>query len=70
ALELGEPPGFDGVRCVDCGNRFHNEFDHLECFTAGNLTSLPNLEPRCWGCHRAKDEKDRARDWGRGDPSP
>jgi hypothetical protein len=22
ALELGDPPGFDGIRCVDCGNRF------------------------------------------------
>ncbi len=25
ALELGEPPDFDGVKCVDCGNRFHTE---------------------------------------------
>jgi hypothetical protein len=30
ALELGEPPAFDGVACVDCGNRFRTEFDHLE----------------------------------------
>ena len=29
ALELGEPPEFDGVRCVDCGNRFRVEFDHV-----------------------------------------
>src|SRR5918998_917285 len=28
ALELGEPPNFDGVLCVDCGNRFRAEFDH------------------------------------------
>ena len=26
ALELGEPPSFDGVSCVDCGNRFRTEF--------------------------------------------
>lgn len=70
ALELGEPPSFDGVVCMDCGNRFRNEFDHLECFTAENPTSLPNLEPRCWDCHKDKTKKDRARNWGRGDPSP
>ncbi|MDQ4143125.1 MAG: hypothetical protein M3198_05145, partial [Actinomycetota bacterium] len=28
ALELGEPPSFDGVCCIDCGNRFRTEFDH------------------------------------------
>ncbi|MGH2777495.1 MAG: hypothetical protein ACRDJB_02475, partial [Actinomycetota bacterium] len=30
ALELGEPPEFDGVCCVDCGNRLRPEFDHVE----------------------------------------
>jgi hypothetical protein len=25
ALELGEPPGFDGIKCLDCGNRFGTE---------------------------------------------
>jgi hypothetical protein len=25
ALELGEPPAFDGVYCTDCGNRFKTE---------------------------------------------
>ena len=29
ALELGEPPSFDGVSCSDCGNRFRTEFDHV-----------------------------------------
>jgi hypothetical protein len=29
ALELGPPPSFDGVVCVDCGNRFRAEFDHV-----------------------------------------
>ena len=22
ALNLGDPPAFDGIACVDCGNRF------------------------------------------------
>jgi hypothetical protein len=30
ALELGSPPSFDGVYCVDCGNRFRTEFDHVQ----------------------------------------
>jgi hypothetical protein len=29
ALELGKPPSFDGVACVDCGNPFRTEFDHV-----------------------------------------
>lgn len=70
ALELGEPPDFEGVRCIDCGNRFNNEFDHFDCFSAENPTSLPNLGPRCWDCHGVKTKQDRARNWGRGDPSP
>jgi hypothetical protein len=59
ALELGEPPAFDGVCCVDCGNRFRTEFDHLEPRVASGATSKPNLNPRCWNCHHAKTERDR-----------
>ncbi|MDP9067166.1 MAG: HNH endonuclease [Actinomycetota bacterium] len=59
ALELGEPPGFDGVGCVDCGNRFRTEFDHVEPRVAGGSTSTRNLKPRCWRCHQAKTERDR-----------
>jgi hypothetical protein len=29
ALQLGEPPDFDGIKCVDCGKRFRNEDDHV-----------------------------------------
>jgi 5-methylcytosine-specific restriction endonuclease McrA len=54
ALELGPPPSFDGVACVDCGNRFRNEFDHVLPKGAGGPTSNPNLRPRCWRCHQAK----------------
>jgi 5-methylcytosine-specific restriction endonuclease McrA len=58
-LELGEPPGFDGVRCVGSGNRFHPENDHVEPHVAGGPASLTNLEWRCWPCHQKKTERDR-----------
>jgi hypothetical protein len=59
ALELGDPPTFDGVCCVDCGNRFRTEFDHLEARVASGPTSTTNLNPRCWSCHRTKTDRDR-----------
>ena len=59
ALELGDPPEFDGVACVDCGNRFRTEFDHIEPRAAMGPTSKPNLGARCWACHQAKTERDR-----------
>ena len=59
ALELGLPPDFDGIRCVDCGNRFRTEIDHVDPHCAGNPASTDNLEPRCYSCHRAKTERDR-----------
>ncbi|MGH2827986.1 MAG: HNH endonuclease [Actinomycetota bacterium] len=59
ALELGEPPEFDGVVCVDCGNRFKTEFDHVEPRVALGPTSHGNLKARCWSCHQAKTERDR-----------
>jgi 5-methylcytosine-specific restriction endonuclease McrA len=59
ALELGEPPEFNGVRCVDCGNRFKTEFDHVEPHVAHGPASNGNLKPRCWRCHQAKTARDR-----------
>jgi HNH endonuclease len=59
ALELGEPPEFDGVCCVDCGNRFRTEFDHVEPHVAQGSASNGNLKPRRWSCHQAKTERDR-----------
>ena len=59
ALELGDPPTFDGVACVDCGNRFRTEFDHLEPRVARGPTSRANINTRCWSCHRAKTDRDR-----------
>ena len=59
ALELGDPPDFDGVTCVDCGNRFRTELDHLEPHVARGGTSNGNLKPKCWSCHQAKTARDR-----------
>jgi 5-methylcytosine-specific restriction endonuclease McrA len=59
ALELGKPPGFDGVACVDCGNRFRTEFDHVEPRVAHGPTSTANIDPRCWSCHQEKTARDR-----------
>ena len=59
ALELGEPPDFDGVSCTDCGNHFHPEFDHVEPRAARGPTTHPNLKPRCWTCHQTKTKRDR-----------
>ncbi|HET7481297.1 MAG TPA: HNH endonuclease signature motif containing protein [Actinomycetota bacterium] len=59
ALELGPPPSFDGIVCVDCGNRFRTEFDHLEPHAARGPASYENLQPRCWPCHKGKTERDR-----------
>ncbi|MEA2486904.1 MAG: hypothetical protein QOF16_558 [Actinomycetota bacterium] len=58
ALELGQPPAFDGVACVDCGNRFKTQIDHVHPRAQGGPTSNPNLRPRCWRCHQAKTKRD------------
>jgi hypothetical protein len=59
ALQLGRPPEFDGIKCIDCGKRFHPEKDHLEPHSAFGAASTDNLEWRCWPCHVAKTERDR-----------
>jgi 5-methylcytosine-specific restriction endonuclease McrA len=59
ALELGDPPDFDGIRCVDCGNHLNIEIDHIEPVVAREPTSTTNCDPRCWPCHQAKTERDR-----------
>jgi 5-methylcytosine-specific restriction endonuclease McrA len=59
ALELGDPPAFDGIACRDCGKRFSTENDHLEPHVAHGPASIANLVPRCRSCHKAKTERDR-----------
>ncbi|MGH9266211.1 MAG: HNH endonuclease signature motif containing protein, partial [Acidimicrobiales bacterium] len=62
ALELGQPPHFDGVECVEpgCGRRYGLEWDHVDPVAHGGPTSYDNLRARCWPHHRAKTERDRA----------
>jgi hypothetical protein len=62
ALELGEPPGFEGAACAEggCARRYGLEWDHLDPVAHGGPTSLDNLEPRCWPHHREKTERDRS----------
>jgi 5-methylcytosine-specific restriction endonuclease McrA len=59
ALQLGKPPDFDGIKCVDCGKRFRTEDDHVDPHCGGGFASTDNLDPRCWPCHKAKTERDR-----------
>lgn len=59
ALNLGDPPGFDGRRCLDCGNRFFLETDHHEPRAIGGETALDNLRDRCEPCHDKKTARDR-----------
>jgi len=59
ALQLGEPPEFDGVKCIDCGYRFRNEKEHSLPHVAGGCSSTTNLKWRCYGCHQKKTAEDR-----------
>ena len=59
ALELGEPPTFDGIRCSSCGKRFRNQKDHLEPVAADGPTCTENLDWKCYECHKVKTEADR-----------
>jgi hypothetical protein len=61
ALRLGPPPGFDGPKCVDCGNRLRLECDHQQPPSQGGPTSLRNLPTRCHPCHERKTARDRRR---------
>jgi 5-methylcytosine-specific restriction endonuclease McrA len=59
AIGLGDPPGFEGFICIDCGKRYGIQRDHLNPVANGGLTSYDNLRGRCWDCHEKKTEADR-----------
>jgi hypothetical protein len=59
ALDIGEPPGFNGAKCVDCGRRYGLEYDHVDPLANHGPTALSNLAPRCWVDHQAKTGRDR-----------
>ena len=59
ALELGDPPAFEGLRCIDCGTSHGVERDHVNPVANGGLTAYDNMAGRCWECHEKKTEADR-----------
>lgn len=61
ALDLGDPPGFEGVVCAEpgCGRRYGLEWDHVDPVANGGPTSFENVKGRCWRCHQAKTRRDR-----------
>ena len=59
ALDIGNPPGFKGRCCIDCGKPFGLERDHDNPLANGGATQLDNLGDRCYSCHKAKTERDR-----------
>lgn len=58
ALQLGDPPAFDGIKCTNCGKRLGTQDDHIEPHTAGGPASSKNLEPLCSPCHDEKTKRD------------
>jgi 5-methylcytosine-specific restriction endonuclease McrA len=59
ALQLGEPPEFNGPQCAQCGNHYQLELDHHQPHHNGGPTSLPNIHPLCHHCHTRKTTQDR-----------
>jgi hypothetical protein len=60
ALELGQPPGFDGLVCTcGCGGRYGIHIDHRDPRANGGPTVLDNLQPLVGPEHRFKTERDR-----------
>jgi hypothetical protein len=61
ALELGGPPGFDGVSCTEpgCNRRYGLEWDHVDPVAHNGPTSYENLRPTCRPHHWEKTERDR-----------
>lgn len=60
AVSLGNPPDFEGVKCVDCGRELGLQWDHDDPVANGGPTTRKNFKPRCVPCHIAKTERDRA----------
>lgn len=71
ALELGGPPDFEGLACLEpgCGRRYGLQFDHIEPLASNGPPSYANLQALCcWPHHSQKTERDRKE--GRLTPQP
>jgi hypothetical protein len=61
ALELGDPPHFEGKSCTEpgCDRRYGLQWDHLDPVANHGPTSHRNLQARCIPDHIKKTERDR-----------
>jgi 5-methylcytosine-specific restriction endonuclease McrA len=44
----------DGSRCVECGDDFDLQYDHLIPFSMGGASTVENLQLLCARCNQAK----------------
>ena len=44
----------DGGRCVDCGERFDLQYDHVIPIALGGASTAANLQLLCGDCNRRK----------------
>lgn len=44
-------------QCAECGSKKDLEFDHIEAFSKGGITTLDNLQLLCRKCNRKKHDK-------------
>ena len=61
ALELGQPPGFEGAKCSlpGCDRRYGLEWDHVRPFSRHGPTSYDNMQPLCKPHHWEKTQRDK-----------
>jgi hypothetical protein len=70
ALDLGAPPGFLGLVCKRCGNRYRIEIDHDNPVGNRGETSHANTDGLCHACHLIKTGEDRAAGLLNNNPRP
>lgn len=60
ALELGQPPGFEGTKCSrpGCDRHYGLEWDHVQPVSHAGPTSYDNMQPLCKPHHWEKTKSD------------
>ncbi len=60
ALDLGNPPDFEGAACSSgCDRRYGLQWDHIDPVANDGPTSRGNLDGKCTPCHVEKTRRDR-----------